>query len=62
MDFDLNQFLQDNLKIVIPIVLLIMLFHMTFTVWSYFQLRNKQGPPGPPGPQGPPGPRGLGPQ
>ncbi len=52
----------DNKKLttILIVVCVIVVIHISFTVWSYLQLRNKQGPTGPPGPRGPRGPPGRG--
>ena len=41
--------IQTLSNIVMAMLVIWGLFHLPFTIWSYFQLRNKQGPRGPPG-------------
>ena len=47
-----------NLTLVMIVLAIIIDIHISFTVWSYLQLRNKQGPMGPRGLRGPRGPPG----
>jgi cytochrome bd-type quinol oxidase subunit 2 len=51
MEFTIEQ--TTNILIVLMIIMII---HISFTIWSYRQLRNKVGPRGKIGPRGP---RGL---
>lgn len=50
----------DNKTLTIIVILLasLIVIHFSFTIWSYLQLRNKQGPMGPRGLRGPRGPPG----
>ena len=46
-------FTTKTLSILTLVMIIIMLLHLSFTIWGYLQLRNKQGPVGPAGPAGP---------
>ena len=50
----------DNKKLTAILIVLCIIagVHLSFTIWSYLQLRNKEGPPGKQGPRGPRGPPG----
>lgn len=41
------------------VIIIFMVLHISFSIWGYLQLRNKQGPRGPAGPPGPRGPPGY---
>lgn len=47
----------DNKTIttILIIIITMQIIHISFTIWSYLQLRNKQGPTGPRGARGPRG-------
>lgn len=40
------------------LVLILIIFNTTFSIYTYFKLRNKAGPRGPAGSRGPRGPPG----
>lgn len=47
-----------NLTLVAIVLAVIIVINLSFTIWSYLQLRNKQGPAGSRGLRGPRGPPG----
>ena len=52
------EFSQNTLTVLIIFLIIILTFHIIFSIHTYFYLRNKTGPRGPAGPKGPRGPPG----
>ena len=50
------EFSNKKITNILIVTIIIMIMHFSFTIWSYRQLRNKEGPRGHIGPRGP---RGL---